>query len=630
MLRPKTMKRIRVIALKSVTEDLVRDLHEAGLVHITKTRFEGLESGRPLESFENLSSLLVKLRGTRALMEQGTTRKPRSSKMIPAREAIDEAEKLTSDREIRDLVKQRNEVSETLRELEYNARILERAKEFRGVDFSRLTTQTLDYRMGEAPNAELLKKNLEEGRPEVTVISKPSSSLVLVLFEKAKQAEVDSILTESRFTHIEIPQGTTVPSETIAAIAREKKNLEAKEADLAARITTISDQHVDRIRDIIESLEIESMRAEITSRFASSNSIFVIQGWLQQQDIKRFRKIMDKYGNNALYQELPFGHDEMPPTVLDNPKSASPFEFITRSYSLPNYFEIDPTFTYLIALPIIYGMIVGDVIYGFISIIVSLFLMNKFRKSEVMSNVSRIWFYCAFTTIIFGIIFDEWMGLTHVTFSNEIIGSWFGLTLIEAPLYSGFHRLHSVFELLGITALVGVVHVAFGFILGAINQWGHNKKHAIAKIAWLGVEVGGLLVLLPQMGFLEAEFATAGLAVLAVSIILLALGEGIVGIIELPGLIGNILSYTRIMAVGIVGVVIAEMINELLKPNPETGLVTALILLPIFIILHTANAFIAMFEALIQGGRLNIVEFKSKFLLGGGETFDPFMLKKNN
>ncbi|MEM4391118.1 MAG: hypothetical protein QXX06_04640, partial [Candidatus Diapherotrites archaeon] len=102
--------------------------------------------------------------------------------------------------------------------------------------------------------------------------------------------------------------------------------------------------------------------------------------------------------------------------------------------------------------------------------------------------------------------------------------------------------------------------------------------------------------------------------------------EGIIGAIEIPGVVGNILSFARIIAVGLVGTVIASILNTMALPSAENGFLI-LFTLPLFIFGHLFNAFLAMFEALVQGARLNVVEFYSKFFEGGGEEFSPFRFR---
>jgi V/A-type H+-transporting ATPase subunit I len=136
---------------------------------------------------------------------------------------------------------------------------------------------------------------------------------------------------------------------------------------------------------------------------------------------------------------------------------------------------------------------------------------------------------------------------------------------------------------------------------------------------------GALIALASQMAFLGSEFTIIGGILALISIIMLYITEGIIGIIELPSIMSNILSYTRIAAIGIVGLVIAELINKML-PTPE-GSIIGLLVIPIVGLLHVANCFIAMFDSTIQGGRLNILEFRSKFLQGGRKLFSPFSLK---
>jgi V/A-type H+-transporting ATPase subunit I len=396
----------------------------------------------------------------------------------------------------------------------------------------------------------------------------------------------------------------------------------------------ISRANIARVRSLIRSLEAEAERAEIAARFASSRSIYVIEGWSMSEDGGKLGAIVQRYGNTAMMEDAGFGHNEMPPTVLDNPKIAEPLEFITKSYSMPNYYEFDPTITYFIVLPIVYGMMVGDVFYGLFSMLFSLWLIGKFKKGDLLHSVARIWLYCGIPSVLFGFVFDEFGGLSHFQWV-DVIYKWTGIKLLDGSLYTGFHRMEDALTLIGITTIIGSVHLAAGFIIGAFNEWDHDRKHAYAKLSWLGAEIGLILTLLPYLNVVFPQLAgipvvigMVGGAIFLASAAGLAVFEGIVGIVELPSLLSNILSYARIAALGIVGVAIAGIVNTYVLPLPEAGIM-ALVMVPVFLAFHAANCLLAMFEALIQGGRLNLVEFKSKFLHGGGDTFAPFALYPN-
>lgn len=623
MLKPKPMKKIRIIVLKSVVEKLIKELHEAGLVDIRKSRYEGLEEGRPLASFDDVSAQLLKLRSLLSLMKANAGPVALKPKIMDWEEALEKARGLEVEPQIKSLAKEAGKLSDEIKSLESTAAAIERLLHFRDVDFSRLSTKTITFRAGEVSGSKIpaLAKELEDAEGEVSFIRDPNSDTIIVFCEREKEASFDSILSEYGFTPIEIPEGLTKPAETIDIVREDYESRKARLEQVKSELASLSKQHINEVFSLEESLEIEAERGSVSRKFSSSKSLYIIEGWIPEEDFGKLSKIVEK--TDAVLQQASFSHGEMPPTVLDNPAPASPFEFLTKSYSMPNYFEIDPTMMYFIGLPIIYGMIVGDFLYGVISVALGYLLMQKFKSSYTMYNVSKIWFYSGFPTMLFGIIFDEWGGMSHVALLNYL-GGWVGLQVLAGPLYHGFHRMENILGLVALSAIVGLLHLGAGFVLGAVNEWHHNRKHAYAKIAWLGVEVAIVLVLAGMIGGLPTTIP--GLVLLVACVITLAFTEGVVGIIELPGLLGNILSYTRIAAIGIVGIVIAELLNEFIIPVPEQGIL-ALIFLPIYFVLHVVNAFIAMFESLVQGGRLNIVEFRSKFLHGGGEIFTPFKMR---
>ncbi|MCI0503294.1 hypothetical protein L0Y65_01125 [Candidatus Micrarchaeota archaeon] len=633
MFRPKKMSKVRLIVLKTHVANLVRDLHEAGLVDIRKSRYEGLDEGRPLASFDALSAELLKLRALVSMMEAALGKKYDSEpKVMEGAKALAEAKGLAAEEQLRKLNSEMAALNERIKALENEALAVEKVLHFKGVDFSKLRTRTLDFRVGEIAASRMarLTESMEQMGGHNTVVSEAGYNIALVIYDRKGQHNVDSLLGELGFSDIDLPEGMTSPMEAINRINSDNEAAKSRLKEVRGMMAGLSRDNIAHIRSLIRSLEVEAERAGVASKFSSSKCAYVVEGWLLEEDMDVLKSILGRYPD-AVLEDVKYTHHDMPPTVLDNPRAAGPMEFITKSYSLPNYFEIDPTMMYLIALPVIYGMIVGDVIYGILSIALGFALLKRFEKSYIMSNVSKIWMYSGIPAIAFGLFFDEWGGLTHHHLS-EIIGKWIGIELLHAPLYHGFARIDNVLALVALSALVGLIHLGLGFILGALNEWNHSKKHALAKIAWLGVEVGLTFALLPYLpsmlpalGYIDPALSTAGIVVLAVSAVTLAITEGVLGIIEIPGLVGNILSYSRIAAIGIVGVVIAELLNEFIVPMPEQGLL-AIVLLPVFVVLHIANCFVAMFESLIQGGRLNIVEFRSKFMHGGGDVFIPFAL----
>ncbi len=643
MFRAKEMKRVRILVLKSKAEELIAGLHEAGVMDIRKSAYEGLEDGRPLLSFDELSAELLKLRAILTLIESSIGKQEAEGELIPGVRAMKEAEGLSFGDNLKSLSQEANALTEKIKSLEGDAAIAHSLSQFKNVDFSRLSTRTLGFKAGEIARerANALTDAVANLKGNATVVSeapadpKAKAAMALVLFSRKEQEKVDGAIADAGFSEISVPEGMTTPGDTLKRIAEEKESAGKRLKEVQAALASASKTHVKKVLSLIRSLEAEAERAEIASRFSASARIYVIEGWAAAADFQKLETLTQGFGQSAMLEDVGFSHDASPPVVLDNPKQAKFMEFLTRSYSMPNYFEIDPTLAYFIALPLIYGMIVGDVLYGILSMLTASWLMKRFSKSYMMYNAAKIWFYCGIPSIFFGFIFDEFGGMSHFQWVQAIY-QWTGIKLLQGSLYIGFHRLENVLVLVGITCIIGLLQLVAGFIMGAINEWQHNRKHAYGKIAWIAVEFGMVFAVLPFMptifpglGAIDAAFTTIGLAMLVLGGIVVAVTEGLVGAIEIPSLMGNVFSYTRIAAVGMVGVVLAELINQFLMPSPQQGLL-ALLFLPIFVALHLLNCFISMFESLIQGGRLNIVEFRGKFLQGGNEMFQPFTLRKND
>jgi V/A-type H+-transporting ATPase subunit I len=619
------MRKVRLIVLKSQAGNLIKELHEAGVVDIRKTKHEGLEEGRPLSSFDEVSAELVKLRGALALMESAAGKTKHEPKAMDPAKALSESKSFALEDKLKKLNGGMSELSEKIKALESKAAAVQKCLHFK-IDFSRLGSRSVGYKIGEVAASKIPR--LAEGISKLNgdIVFEAGKGAVLVLFENRSLQKVEALLSDSGFSDLELPEGMASPAETLAAIQNEREDARAKLLHLRKELQDVSKKEISRVRDLVHSLEMEAERSEVSSRFAESRKAYVVEGWVLDDNYSSLKPVAERHKaviEDAGYDE----HHEIPPTVLDNPKPVREFEFITKSYSLPKYHEIDPTIPYFIGLTIIYGMIVGDVIYGLASMALAYWIMNKYSRSELMRPIATIWFISGIPTIAWGLIFNEWMGLTLDVFLNWI-GSFAGIQVVPGPIYAGFHRVHELSMLILATLFVGMIHLAFGLALGAINEWGHSKKHSFAKIGWLAIELGIALGLLGALKYVDPAFINAGMVLGVIGGVVVIATEGANGAVEIPGFAGNILSYSRIAVIGVVGVILAEIVNEFLRPTPAMGLM-AVVLLPIYLALHFANCIIAMFEALVQGGRLNIFEFRTKAIQGGGNIFAPFAMKRS-
>lgn len=635
MLKPVKMQRIRVIGLKDKEGEALKFLQNEGVLHINQMKAKGLEAGKPLADFEAVSNELLRMRGIRnALVAQKDAQNPTP---LAIANPLATAAKIDIDREI---VRMREENALMAKELENALKMGEAALRLANLDVEiSALPKALDYHIisVKAENAEAVKSAVQKKARHCQTVEAQDGKIAgntILLFAVKKGSDINSEILNAERLEWKY-EGTAK-----RAIMKSRHMRDEIEETLRAnemRLREISSRNFRLVCALEEALSIEADRAQIANRFAESRECFYIDGWVQEKDYARVaRKIEERFGKKVIAQRAQVPHTEehgahahveaadVPPTLLQNPKMAGPFQYLVEMLSLPQQDEFDPTLLIAFFLPIIYGMIVGDAGYALISLFLALLLMKISAPGGMLRAFSTMWGLCALPAFVFGILYDEYFGFSH----KVLLG-------LKEPMYNAIvHRVENVQLLIVFSLLVGLIHLGFGFILGAINEWNHSKKHSAAKIGWLLVEIGGVFTV--GGGMLHAFGAAetmAGAAVLAVGVLIIIWSEGVVGIFEIPGLASNIMSYARIAAVGVAGVILAEIINQLLLPDVKllstpAGMATFSVIGALYVVMHIFNTFIAMFESLIHGARLNVIEFYGKFYKGNGIRFLPFAAKR--
>ncbi len=491
-----------------------------------------------------------------------------------------------------------------------------------------------------------IQKKLEQVNGDLKLFK--NKKYILIVCKNNREEQVRSILTESGFNEVKLEVSKDVSQEITSSISEEEK-IEEKEKDLFKQLLKIKNE-LSTLAGIEERLEEEIRKQELPLNFAVTETSFVAEGWVPKNKQSLIEEQLKNATANSIHITFTTPEKkENPPVKLNNKKLVTPFEFLLKLYDLPKYNEIDPTSIFFITFPLFFGFMLGDIGYGLV-LLGAFYLLKK--KMPAAAQLASILMFAASMSIIFGFIFGEFFGFEHLSIEtgrslcnsvniclpeHNIISHGVETTVADFPRL--LNRVHSQINVLGfdilsvlvIGAFVGFLHLNFGFILGFINEFKqHGFKHALqAKLSWMIVELGIILAILANLNIITPYLLWPGVVIAIAGVILLGVGEGIQGIVELPALFSNTLSYMRLGAVGLASVGLAVVVNEnLALPFIEKGGIFIVIGIIIMLLGHGINILLGVIGPFLHGIRLHYVELFSKFFQGGGVEYEPFSKKQ--
>jgi V/A-type H+-transporting ATPase subunit I len=470
--------------------------------------------------------------------------------------------------------------------------------------------------------AELLKERLG---PEVQFLHQRVQRKVtagLVLYPEAMDAAVETVLRESGVTPVDAPEAPVKGMPFDAALAKLGDMRIAQQKQLVAaqeKLTEASCSEGARLLALKAIVGDMLQRHLVSERMAGSELVTVIHGWVPSESLEDFRVILEKrFGEGAMLAELPMENvsGESVPTRLENPKFFKPFELLLQLYQPPTYGGIDPSIWVGVSFILFYGFIIGDVFYGALFLGLALYLRRRFRDLEVVQSLGMILAYMGVSAMVFGVVFGEYMGnlLEHYI----------------PPLWD--HRMGSVANimvLMKVSLVVGIVHVSGSLVLGIREAARHGHRgHAMEKIGMLTVLWGLIIAVLGQMTYLPATgsmMAGIGLIVTGVATMFAGLGLGaLVPAIELTSLATNVLSYTRLMALGLASAALADIGNQFMTDNYKLGGIYIVVGILINFCFQALNIALGLFSPTLHSLRLNYVESLPKFYDPKGFSYKPF------
>ncbi|MHC1593619.1 MAG: V-type ATP synthase subunit I [Methermicoccaceae archaeon] len=616
------MELVRVTGVRRDLEKVIDALHKAGCVQLEKVSDEVLEYttlDKPLDSFSSISQQLVRLRGLESILKPVPIQSRHDK--LPLEQMLEQAGTIDIDDELAKLLAEKEHLNEQKREQD---EIIEAVSELAAfeLDFSLLDVQSVAFLSGRIEQSEFEQfvSALSErtSRFDYLVRQSPKAKkgkqvVFLLAVDKTFEPDATELLESFSCSILDLPKVKGKPDKVIAQTERKLVEIASELSKVDARIDELSKSYYEKVVVLREMFEIEAEQAKAPMKFAHEEHFFVLTGWIPVRNRECLEDTLNSITQGRTFTEVE-STDELAPTLLNNPRQLKSMEFLLGVFSWPKSNEWDPTILLAITFPLFFGIMLGDIGYAMVIFALAYLLIKKLSKyADAFVMLGEALIFAGIATTIFGLIYGEFFGLE--------------LEFYE-PL---FPRLHSVPDLLVITILIGVAHLTLGYVLGIINTYKHKEyNHMLSNVGWLLILHGSVL-------FLYNFFMDIPLSPMASSTSMLAIGmivgglvvnlkiEGPLALMEIPSLASFVLSYTRILGVGLVSLILALVLDSQLAAALEGGsIITILIVLVVFLLGHLLNFVLGVFEPFLQGIRLHYVEFFSKFYNGDGVLFAPF------
>lgn len=490
--------------------------------------------------------------------------------------------------------------------------------------FEELESLKIPTFLGSIPkqNEESLSSELADCYFEI-VSSNNDETFFFVMCNTEQKEEVNEKLRALGFSQFKTEEKVT-PLKTIhdsidrmAKIDSEKFFIKEELADF--------DEEYKTLELVNEYYENMIVRKEATGNFLKTENVMVIQGWLAADDEKELINVVKKVAGDEAYltfEDVKEEEYDKVPTKLKNNELCTCFESITEMYSTPKYDEIDPTPLLTPFYLLFFGMMVADMGYGLLMILATGFVLKKFKLDEGTRKFIKFFFYLGFPTIGFGAIYGAFFGdlipslprlidtnkdITTILILSIVLGAiqiFCGLGIKAYMLIKAGKPLDAFYDVGSwVITLISLGVVLVGAFVGGVPS--------IVKTIAIVLMIFGMVVIVLTNGRGAGSKAAE-------------LGQGAYALYGITSYVGDLVSYTRLMALGLAGGSLAGAFNMIIGLFSSN--IVALILFGplLFVFGHIFNLALSLLGAYVHTCRLQYVEYFGKFYEGGGRAFSPF------
>lgn len=513
---------------------------------------------------------------------------------------------------------------------------------FKGTEFSSAFIGTLPEQLSyEQALMKITEQNPNLSSVALEVISSSKEmTCVFIICEKSEQLQTEEALRKIGFSAPSVVSKYP-PAQRIAQLKERIKRIEAELDEIENKIKAFENRS-DSFKFMEDYYVMRAEKYGELEKLVNTRHTFFLKGYITEKDAMPLKRYLsEKYDAIIECEDIPEGGQY--PITLENNSLSRPVESVLETYSMPKRHEFDPTAIMSIFYYIFFGMMFSDAGYGLVMSIACGIVLKKFKTMEDGLRKSvKMFFFCGLSTTFWGLMYGSFFGDAVTVIGRTFFNADWAFPALWFDPIQGTNSM----TLLMFCFLFGIIHIFVGLgISGYMSIKNGRPLDAVYDVlSWYLLVGGGILALLSMdmlksmTGFvLPPIFLTIGgiCAAVGAVIILLFSGressspikrmlKGLYGVYGVTSYLSDILSYSRLLALGLATGVIAQVFNQI--GSMFGGGIGVIPFVIVFLIGHTLNIGINALGAYVHTNRLQFVEFFGKFYEGGGEKFAPFKI----
>ncbi len=638
------MAKVIIVSHRTQASQLLEALQRDGICQILNAEEAMLSKDWPELSAaaeqpkdKDIEVLLARLAKSIAFLKSYAESQKGLASILSPRTVVDEQsyEKTVSDEEILKIIEQCEQTEATIEKLnterEHLTGTLQTLAPWQSLEtpvqeFGRLQQTTA--LVGLLPNQQLEQAEEKLGElgaviQQIGTANSQYACLVLCLNENLN--EVQKLLRSAEFEPVSFESMTGTAAELIGEhtekLNQTQKQLQAqygKAASLSKNLLKLEILH-DHYSNLLN-------RENAKGAAPATEHTVLLEGWVKKNDFPRLEKIVSEFGASSLSRIEPAEGEEVP-VEIENKNYIRPFEVITRLYGMPKHFEVDPTVFLAPFFALFFAMCLTDAGYGLVIIALMIFFIKKFQGDKKLMWMLGI---CSAVTLVAGALTGGWFGDAVQQFIPAL------KPLREKMMW--FDPLEDPMMFFKLALALGYFQILTGLVIALVHNL--KQKNVIAalcdQLTWLVMLNSIVILLASKFGVVPAGIGSfcGKVAIIPAAVILFfsqregpiagRIGMGTYNLFSAIFYMGDVLSYLRLMALGMVTAGLAMAVNVIAKIALDIpyGL-GIIVMIGILVGGHGFNLAISGLSAFVHTLRLQYVEFFPKFLVGGGRAFQP-------